>query len=58
MLTHEDARNLLILVDRALKAAPQQGGLNDHLATAQLIMKLNALAKEATPDGKDLPPTD
>lgn len=57
MITAEDAGNLLKLIDRALKGGPQQGGVNDHMATAALIVKLSKIAK-GEPDGEDVSPTD
>lgn len=42
-ITPQDAVNLLKLIDRALKGAPMQGGLNDLKATAVLITKLQRI---------------
>ncbi len=56
MLTVTDLANLLKLIDRALKADAQPGGLADHMATASLIIKLQQMRKVAdTADGKDTP---
>jgi len=46
-LNKNDIQNVLILIDRAIKASPLPGGLNDLKAVTDLAIKLDeALHKE------------
>lgn len=53
-LNAQDYGDVLKLIDRALKAAPQPGGIGEHYRCFQLIQKLQQLHKAAR-DGEDVP---